>query len=112
MVGRRVERRRTRRREERKEKQENEDEGTTQFIDESKTWGNDIILEKKWPKQRDDSTIKIVHNNGNGIRATAEFTKWVNFLVSMNEAQADIICLNEMKLDTRNSMVQFRLREI
>ena len=83
-----------------------------QYHNESKTWGDEISLEESWPMNTQDNTIRIVHYNTNGIGSDNCYTEWESILHSMDNIQCDIFCLNETKLDTRQSEIQYNLKKI
>ena len=49
--------------------------------------------------------------NTNGITFKQEYVEWETLLDSLNDYQTDIYSLNEINMDTRQSNVQYELRE-
>ena len=122
----RKEERRDRKRDKRKQKRkhdreakEQKDNNNTgkeekQYIDELKTWGDEIRERANWPKHEESGSnyIRIMHLNANGITTKNEFVEWEMLLQSLHESQVDVFCINETNVDTRQSIVQFKVRDL
>ena len=89
-----------------------DEELNRQYDDEESTWGDELQLSPQWPNQNNNSTIRLVHYNANGISAGSQYIEWETMLQSAEDIQADIVCLNETKIDTRKSKVQYEVRQI
>ena len=82
-----------------------------QYDDEDKTWGDELTIDNEWMESNDSGKIRLLHLNTNGITSKNEYVEWEILLDSLEQYQADIFCLNETKLDTRQSQVQFDIRD-
>ena len=113
----RTERKRLQRQKQRAAKQarandeEVETENTTQYSNEEVTWGDELIINSERNSITDQSTFRLVHYNVNGITHAHEYIEWETIMQSMSDIQADVYTLNETKIDTRNSSVQFEIRQ-
>lgn len=85
-----------------------------QYHDEEETWGDEMTLSKNWPQgdQQEREFTRIIHLNANGIAAENKFIEWETCLHSMDDIQADIFCLNETKIDTRQGEVRYEVHKI
>lgn len=95
-----------------KEKMTQNHNNNTQYDDEELTCGYDIHIDNAWPNENYNNTLRIIHYNANGISPNMDYIEWETLQWRLNEIQADIYCLNELNLDTRNNLVQYKLREI
>ena len=86
----------------------------TQYSDEDLTWGDEIEHRQNWPKKDDDEEerVRFVHLNANGITTKNEYVEWESLLHGLHDIQADVFCTNETNIDTRQSLVQFKVRDI
>ena len=111
---RRKKRRRYKRQKERKDKNQHDlpkKNGPQQYDDEGKTWGDEIEIDKRWMTETQHDRLRIMHLNTNGITSKQEYVEWEVLLDSLNDYQTENFCLNETKLDTRQSKVQYELKE-
>ena len=91
---------------------ESDTNDTQQYSDEDKTWEDEIIISDNDENVTQKDVIRLVHYNANGIPADNAFLEWETILQSMKDVRADIFCLNETKLDTKNTHVQFQIRQL
>ena len=82
-----------------------------QYGDENKTWGDELTLDSKWMETNNDNKLRILHMNVNGIVSKNDYIEWEVLLDNMDQVQTDIFCLNETKVDTTQSQVQFDIRD-
>ena len=113
------ERRKEKRKEERIQKSKNKSnnniyKNVQQYEDEEETWGDELTLNKSWPKieKPDEGSVRIIHLNTNGISSEGQFIEWETMLHSMDDLQTDIFCINETKIDTRQGEVRYKVHEI
>ena len=82
-----------------------------QYDNEDLTWGDELTIDHNWMESNDEGKLRITHLNTNGITSKNEYIEWEILLHSLSQIQSDIFCLNETKIDTRQSQVQFELRD-
>ena len=82
-----------------------------QYDNEEQTWGDEIELDDNWPQSNKKGTIRIIHYNANGITSGNQYGEWETLIHRLDDIQADIFTINETSIDTRQSNVQFKIRE-
>ena len=83
-----------------------------QYEKEQESWGDEITIDEQWPEETKAKTLRIVHYNANGIVAENCYMEWETLLHSLQDIQADVFCLNETKIDTRQHRVRNNIQTI
>ena len=72
-------------------------------------WGDKLTKSNLWPGETEQTTIRIMTQNVNGISHFYDYYEWDHVLHTMHQDQVDILGITEVNLDLSKPAVKYKL---